>query len=478
MITKPEQCFQSMIMKNKLINVVFNYAPVWFQNLAISIFGYFWKKRRFGKDFDVEVEKFVKRENFTSSEWTEYQTNELRKILLNAFDNVPFYTEKYTKAGLTRNDLMNISLDTISKIPPLEKEELRSFGKSTLLSKKLDKSGRFYSSSGSTGKPVSVFLSKSAHQFWTAGYEARVKNWAGVSKEMRRGMIGGRRILPKADSPGPFYRWNYFEKMVYFSAYHISAKTAANYVSGIKKYKLDFMMGYAMSNYLLANFIVQEKLKAPKLKAVITSSEKLTDEMRSVFKKAYGCETFDTWSGVEAVAQISECEKHTLHESPDIGIIEVLDENGNQVSAGEMGEVYCTSLYNFDQPLIRYRCGDRLRVSDKACECGRSMRTYEEISGRLEDVVEGKDGRRMVRFHGIFIDLEDIIEAQVIQHSLEEIEIKVVSSKIKLSENSMAIITNRMHSQLGDIKVTINQVDTIPRGPNAKFKAVISKLNG
>ncbi|GAB5555127.1 MAG: phenylacetate--CoA ligase family protein [Saprospiraceae bacterium] len=463
-------------MKNRLTNLVLTYAPFWFQNLAISVFGYFWKKRRFGKKFDAEVKKFIDRENFTSDQWKAYQTRELRKIVVSAFDNVPFYTEKYTKAGLTRLDLMNITLDTISKIPPLEKEELRNFGKSTLLSNKLDKSGRFYSSSGSTGKPVSIFLSKKSHQFWTAGYEARVKNWAGVSKAMRRGMIGGRRILPKADSSGPYYRWNYFEKMVYFSAYHISAKTAADYVSGIRKYKLDFMMGYAMSNYLLANFIIQENLEVPKLKAVITSSEKLTDEMRSVYKKAYGCETYDTWSGVEAVAQISECEKHTLHESPDIGIIEVLDENGNQVLPGEMGEAYCTSLYNFDQPLIRYRCGDQLRVSNKDCECGRSLRTFEEISGRIEDIIEGKDGRKMVRFHGVFIDLEDVIEAQVIQFSLEEIEIKVVSSKEILSEKSIATMINRMQSQLGDIKVIINQVDGIPRGPNGKFKAVISKL--
>lgn len=463
-------------MKNRLINLVLIYTPIWFQNLAISTFGYFWKKRRFGKDFDFEVQKFVDRENLTSDQWKQYQTIELRNILVSAFDNVSFYTEKYTKAGLTRQDLQNITLDTISKIPPLEKEELRNFGKSTLLSKKLDKSGRFYSSSGSTGKPVSIFLSKKSHQFWTAGYEARVKKWAGVSKDMRRGMIGGRRILPRAESLGPFYRWNFFEKMVYFSAYHISARNVANYVSGIRKYKLDFMMGYAMGNYLLANFIVQEKLKAPKLRAVITSSEKLTDEMRLVFRKAYGCETFDTWSGVEAVAQISECEKHTLHESPDIGIIEVLDQNGIPILPGEIGEAYCTGLYNYDQPLIRYRCGDQLRVSEKDCECGRSMRTYEEISGRVEDVIEGKDGRKMVRFHGIFIDLEDVIEAQVIQHKIDQIEIKVVSSREKLSEHSIETMTNRVKSQLGKVEIVINQVDAIPKGPNAKFKAVISKI--
>ena len=84
-----------------------------------------------------------------------------------------------------------------------------------------DKNGAYYSSSGSTGTPTSIYISKKSHQKWTAGYEIRVKNWAGVSKDMVRGMIGGRRILPNANAKQPFYRYNLFEKMVYFSAYHI-----------------------------------------------------------------------------------------------------------------------------------------------------------------------------------------------------------------------------------------------------------------
>jgi hypothetical protein len=47
------------------------------------------------------------------------------------------------------------------------------------------------------------------------------------------------------------------------------------------------MTGYAMSNYFLARFFQEQKLDAPKLKAVITSSEKLTVEMRGTFQSVY-----------------------------------------------------------------------------------------------------------------------------------------------------------------------------------------------
>ena len=142
-----------------------------------------------------------------------------------------------------------------------------------------DKNGDYYASSGSTGTPTSIYYSKKFHQNWSAAFEVRIRTWAGLSKRNPRGMIGGRRVVPKGDSTGPFYRYNAVEKQVYFSAYHISKKNAYVYLKGIKKYGVDYMTGYAMSNYFLARIFEENKIEAPKLKAVITSSEKLTPEM-------------------------------------------------------------------------------------------------------------------------------------------------------------------------------------------------------
>jgi phenylacetate-CoA ligase len=236
------------------------------------------------------------------------------------------------------------------------------------------------------------------------------------------------------------------------------------------------MTGYTMSNYFLARFIEEAGISVPTMKAVITSSEKLTDEMRATFQRVYGCRTYDSYSGVEACGLISECEKGSLHISPEIGIIELLDEEGNPVLPGEVGEAVCTGLLNFDQPLIRYQIGDRIRLSvNQHCECGRNMPIVDEIVGRTEDVVIGQDGREMVRFHGIFIGIPSIIEGQIIQHTLSSFEIKLVVATSLFKEENELIVT-RMKSQLGNIEVTIHEVDSIPRTANGKFKAVISNV--
>ena len=315
------------------------------------------------------------------------------------------------------------------------------------------------------------------HQRYSAALEARVRNWAGVNFKNSRGMIGGRRVVLDPLSPGPFFRYNRFEKQVYFSAYHISPKNVNDYVEGMRKYSIEYLTGYAKSNYLLARMIESQGISVPKLKAVITSSESLTEEMRSILERTYSCKVFNSYSGVECCGLVSECENGSMHVSPDVGIIEILKDNGDKVKPGETGRAICTGFLNFDQPLIRYDIGDRLTLAEnQVCGCGRNMPIIAEISGRVEDVITGPDGRQMVRFHSVFVDLAHVLEGQIIQDSVHDYRV-IVSTSTKLTDQEKKILTNRVQSQLGRVKVTIIEVKEIPRGNNGKFKAVISKLD-
>jgi phenylacetate-CoA ligase len=451
--------------------------PVFIQNIAISIFGYYWHKRRFGGVFQQELAKFKSREFFNESEWNHYVEVELQKILTHAYLNVPYYKAKFDEIGLTDIELSAFKLKNLPRLPILSKNELRLYGQSDLMSRLYNKKGAFFSSSGSTGTPTKIYVSQKMHQIWSAAFEVRIRNWAGLKINNPRGMIGGRKIVPGGNDSAPFFRYNFSEKQVYFSAYHISSKNIRNYLHGMKKYKIDYMTGYALSNFTLARFLKENNLSAPKLKAVITSSEKLTKEMRDIFLDVYGCKSFDSYSGVEGCGLISECEFGKLHISPDIGIIEIIKGNGEHAGPGEIGEAICTGLLNFDQPLIRYQIGDFLKLSkNQNCDCGRKMTIIEEIVGRVEDTVIGLDGREMVRFHGIFVDMSKIIEGQIIQHTLNEFEIVLVSSE-KLNEMDKDLLLKRMQSQLGQISLTITETDQIPRNQNGKFKSVISFVN-
>lgn len=458
-------------------NYFYKISPFWLQNIGVSLYGYAWHKRRFGGIFSDQLIEFKGRDFYTQKEWENYQNLALRKLLLHAYDNVPYYREVFGNVIKTRDELASFTINHLALLPILEKQDLMINGDNKLISLICDNSLEFFQSSGSTGTPTKIGFSKKMHQTWSAAFEARIRNWAGLTRLDSRGMIGGRRVVPEGIANPPFHRYNFKEKQAYFSAYHISKDNAKYYLDAIKRNNLHYMTGYAMSNFILARFIEEAGLSAPSLKAVITSSEKLTKEMRDTFSRVYNCKTYDSYSGVEACGLISECEFGSLHISPDVGIMEIIKSDGSIAGPGEIGEVISTGLLNYDQPLIRYRIGDSVRLSEnQQCSCGREMPIVSEILGRTEDIVIGADGREMVRFHGIFVEIKGLIEGQIIQHDYDFIEVKIIS-RSDFDKDQEGLMKQRLVSQLGDIKVKFSYVNKIDLGPNGKFKAVISLVN-
>lgn len=290
--------------------------------------------------------------------------------------------------------------------------------------------------------------------------------------------IGGRRIIPDSSLKPPFYRYNFFEKQTYFSAYHITSETASNYIEGMKKHNVQYMTGYAMSNFFLADFIEKNDLKPPQMKAVLTSSEKLTQEMRDVIERVYKCKTFDGYSGVEACGMITETQYGELLVSPEVGFMEFIKEDGLYAQYGEIGEIVSTGFLNYDQPLIRYKIGDRALLSkDQNTKSGHSMTKVDEIIGRTEDTIISKDGRKIVRFHSLYIDVKGLIASQIVQHDYENISFNLVCDSSYDKDISEKTIRKKLISQLGDINTSFNYLNELPVEKNGKIKAVISYIS-
>jgi phenylacetate-CoA ligase len=222
--------------------------------------------------------------------------------------------------------------------------------------------------------------------------------------------------------------------------------------------------------------ILDQSLSPPLLKAVITTSEKLTREMREVMKKAYGCRVYEEYSSVENAMFAGECEHGRLHVSPDAGIVEILREDGTPCGPGEVGEIVATGLFRTYQPLIRYRMGDLAAWDDQPCPCNRPMPILKEVVGRLEDVIVGPDGRQMVRFHGIFVDQPHIREGQIVQEALDRILVKVVPAG-QFGPRDEQDVIERVRQRLGSpVMVAVQLVGSIPRTKAGKFQAVVSML--
>lgn len=438
----------------------------------ISVYGAWWHWLRFGGNYPRYAKEIRQREFFTNSQWQEYQRVKLIELLRICVSEVPYYRENWNQSQRQ----FGIEGD-LSELPLLEKQALRGSGSTFIRQVPGGLFKQTFHTSGTTGTPIISTFTLSEMRESLAVREVRSANWAGVSFSDPRATFSGRMVEPDPEETKQVYRYNSAEKQVYFSAFHLKPSTARSYVEALHKHKVVWMTGYAVSFYLLAHFILDQGLKLPPLKAVITTSEKLTEQMRSVMEKAYGCKVYEEYSTVESVLFASECEHGRLHVSPDVGIVEILRPNGAPCEPGEVGEVIATCLFRSYQPLIRFRLGDLAAWDPEPCPCGRQMPVIKEVVGRIEDVVTGPDGRQLVRFHGIFTGQPNIIEGQIIQETLTDFVVRLVPTP-DFSEVDEIDVRNRMHQRLGaQVTVRIEKVSSIPRAPSGKFKAVVSKVD-
>jgi phenylacetate-CoA ligase len=109
--------------------------------------------------------------------------------------------------------------------------------------------------------------------------------------------------------------------------------------------------------------------------------------VRARIEAQWGARAFDHAGMTEMGAYGYECAAQAgLHVNGAEFIAEVLDPA--TLAPAQEGELVLTNLGRAGSPVIRYRTGDRVRVADAPCPCGRTfLRLESGILGRLDDML-------------------------------------------------------------------------------------------
>jgi len=330
--------------------------------------------------------------------------------------------------------------------------------------------------SGTTGKPISVWLSRDTVRNWYALNEARVRKWNSVSRHDRWAMIGGQLVTPVNERRPPFWIWSNSLNQLYMSSYHLAPDLIRFYLDAMSHYRVTYLSGYSSSLYALALGALELGRKDMYMTIAFTSAEPLHQYQRDAITQAFHCSVRETYGMTEIVAAASECANGRKHLWPEAGWVEVV-ENDKSLPVGTSGELICTGLLNADMPLIRYRNGDRgvLARDQGTCQCGRTLPVVESIDGRTDDLLYTMDGRQIGRLDPIFKADLPIREAQIIQEALDCVRVRYVpTSEFKIGHENMII--QRLQARMGAVKVVMEPLVEVPRDANGKFRAVISKL--
>lgn len=455
---------------------LYHRMPYPLRSAAASWRGRYLSRWRYGPNAEELVEAALQRDEWSEAQWAAWQAEQLGFVLHRAATQVPYYRDQW--AARRRAGDMS-AWDELSNWPILSKEALRRTPRA-FVADDCNTEAMFYEhTSGTTGTPLHIWLARETVQQWFAIYEARARRWYGVSRHDRWAILGGQLVAPIATDRPPFWVWNRALNQLYLSAYHLSAANIPAYLAAMEVHAVTFLLGYPSAMYRLAQAALDQGLAAPPLRVAIGNAEPLLVHQREAIGAAFGCPVRDTYGMAEIAAAASECEQGQIHVWPEVGMIEVLhDRIDEPVAAEQPGRLVATGLLNADMPLIRYDTGDRcIQASPDAppCGCGRRLPRLRSLEGRMDDVIVTPDGRHVGRLDPVFKADLPIQEAQIIQETRQQLRVLYVPTERYTAADGHALI-RRIHDRVGQMDVTLERVDEVPRTANGKFRAVVSRL--
>lgn len=323
---------------------------------------------------------------FSKAEIEQLQLNSLHELLTHAYDTVPYYRQIMDENNCRPGSFS--SIDDIKKLPPLTKDIIRRRPQD-LLSARYPLSHLIKAhTTGSTGQPLTFFVSRQRIAFNNA-FEMRGRKWLDVDPFAKRIWLWGRL---SSGSKMILYlkniRDHLFNKKI-ISCNYLDEQTITKVLDEFGKYSPVYLYCYASAIAYIANYMRENDIDGRKfgIKAIITTAETLFPHQKKVIENVFACTVAIEYGSSDAGLTAQECRYGSLHVHAEGFIIENDEEND--------GELLITNLNSFGMPFIRYRIGDIGNIVNKKCQCGRELPVIESLTGRVMDCLVSKSGRRI-----------------------------------------------------------------------------------
>lgn len=408
-----------------------------------------------------------------------HQFIQINNLLRHCVENVPYYRQLLgdsVKPG-------GISEEQWFDIPILSRDKVQQAGES-LRTRSLPRShgkAKMKRTSGSTGKPVETLGTDITDFFWNV-FTLRDHLWHGRDFAKKLAVIRFN-LDERAKPPRGIHSksWGRATNSVFETGTSVMLSILtpiSEQVEWLQKEGPDYLLTHPSVLTELALHCQREGIQFPSLCEVRTISEALPDGLRELCQKVWGVRVVDTYSTIELGYLALQCPGHEHYHVQSEGVLlEVLDDNGKPCASGEIGRVVVTDLHNYAFPLIRYEVGDYAEVGEP-CACGRGLPVLKQIKGRYRNIIMTASGERRYPQLGIqdLYEIAPILQCQAVQHTLDDIEIRLVLPRPLQSEEREKL-THKFQDMLGSsFNLDIQQVDSIKRSASGKFEELISML--
>ena len=452
---------------------IFDYLPVFTQNLVISAAGQRRFLNRFSAHFHNTLGKWQETIHGPVAVLKEIQRERLLRLVERAREHSPFYQN--LPAPSYAADAEEAIEETLSRIPILSKSVYRENTDAIVTRDIPQRTLRRGMTSGTTGTALRLYYTREteAEEYATVW---RLREQLGVGLYDLHFSFTGKVVVPVTQTKAPFWRNNSYNNQLLFSLYHMSPDNLELYVDQLHETDARYANGYPSGLHLVARNMLAAGTTLPRgqLKAVFTSSESLLAFQRRDIEEAFGAKVWDRYGSAEFAVSMTGCSEENLHVDMEFCIVEVevMEETDEYVR----GPLLVTGLSNNATPFLRYRIGDVGTRLKAPCPCGRPGDVFLDIDGRIEDFIVTPSGRRIGRMDHIFKSMSEVEEAQILQSSPDAIDVVFVPGR-GFNAATEAKLRREFRSRVGDdVTVHLHSVTEIDREPNGKFRAVKSTI--
>jgi phenylacetate-CoA ligase len=306
------------------------------------------------------------------------------------FERSAFYRHKLTAAGFASPAAAG-GIAQIGALPFTEKDELRAsqaahppLGAHAAIA--IREAARIYSTSGTSGVPLYIPLTKNDVEDWRAiGRDTYSKN----------GLQAGERVVTTYGA-GPFVAGASLAAFEAIGAVHIpvgvgNTERLLTAVQRLEPEALACTPSYAMH---VAEVAAAKGLSLKSVKRIIVGGEPGGGEsaFRNKLQTMWDAKIYEIMGIGDIAASLwGECpEQDGMHFSGEGWIhVELIDPDSGksiEMKDGAIGELVYTHLKREAAPLLRFRSRDHVRVWTSPCKCGRKALRVRCI-GRTDDML-------------------------------------------------------------------------------------------
>lgn len=400
------------------------------------------------------------------------QDRAIEAIVNHAYENSPFYRERFSACGFKPGDVKNRC--DLARLPEVTKSDLANNIDRILC---LPKNQLGMSSTGGTSGIALNFYRDQRCLAFRRGIDLATNRYYGWRDgQWQAWLWGAPRDVLKPTSLKARLIHHCADRTFFIDALQITNDAYREFSARVRKHRPTYMSAYPSLAYDLAQRIESGEVEPFRVPMVNFTAEPVYDFQAKRVADTFGEQVYQRYGSREIGMAALECPARTgLHYFTESVYLEAVDHGADMPGRS----LIATDLWNYGMPIIRYHTGDFADLEASPCPCGRTSPRITNIRGRELDMIWTPEGHGIAGVMLVFLiaHLQIRVPIQIVQEAIDHIVVRAECNPLECGAELADLMSIYRREVSAHIRFQIEYVDRIERAASGKYRYVVSKVS-